>query len=169
MCALFVGLPDVRVLGIFARRGQPFTVHAETRREQVGCPVRGVIAQVKHRPGVVLVDLPVYGRATRLVWHKRRWRCADPDCAKRSWTEEDSRIAAPRMTLTDRAGRWVTRQVGRCARSVARIGRFAAQNALLCEELDQKGCGHRTVGAGTDTPAGRSRPNLVTYSLKSRS
>jgi hypothetical protein len=108
--------------------------------------VRGVIAQVKGRPGVVLMDLPVFGRATRLVWHKRRWRCADPDCAKSSCTEEDSRIAAPRMALTDRAGRWVTRQVGRCARSMARIDRLAVQNALLCEEPDQKGCGRRTVG-----------------------
>ena len=121
MCALYVGLPDVRVLGIFARRGQPFTVHVETRREQVGCPRCGVIAQVKDRHGVVFVDLPVHGRAARLVWHKRRFRCGDPDCAMGSWTEEDTRIAPPRVALTDRAGRWVTAQVGRCARSVAEV------------------------------------------------
>ena len=80
MCELYVGLPDVQVLGIYARRGQPFTVHVETRREQVGCPHCGVIAQVKDRHGVELVDLPVHGRPARLVWHKRRFRCGDADC-----------------------------------------------------------------------------------------
>ena len=30
-----------------------------------------------------------------------------------SWTEEDPRIGAPRLMMTDRAGRWVTEQVGR--------------------------------------------------------
>jgi transposase len=71
--------------------------------------VRGVIAQVTDRPGVVLVDLPVFGRAARLVWHKRRWRCADPDCAKSNCTEEETRIAASRMAFTDRAGRCLGR------------------------------------------------------------
>ena len=55
------------------------------------------------------------------MWHKRRFRCGDPDCAMGSWTEEDTRIAPPRAALTDRAGRWVTAQVGRCARSVAEV------------------------------------------------
>ena len=40
-------------------------------------------------------------------------------------------------------------------------GRFAAQNALLCEEPDQNVVNLRTVGADADTPAGLSQPNLV--------
>ncbi len=56
------------------------------------------------RNRAVLVDLPVYGVASTLFWHKRRWRCVDGDCAKKTWTEEDRRIAAPRMGITDRAG-----------------------------------------------------------------
>ena len=72
---------------------------------------------------VVLIDLPAFGKPTRLHWHKRRWRCDDPDCAMGSWTEQDPRIAAPRMAMTDRAGRWVTAQVGRCARSVAEVAK----------------------------------------------
>jgi transposase len=39
----------------------------------------------------------------------------------KSWTGEDARIAAPRQALTDRAGRWVTRQVGGCGRTVNEI------------------------------------------------
>jgi len=80
-----------------------------------------VVAQVKDRPVVVFVDLPVYGRPTKLVWHKRRWRCGDPDCPNGSWTEENPRIAAPRMAMTDRAGRWVTLEVGKFGRSVNEV------------------------------------------------
>ncbi len=36
-----------------------------------------------------LVDLAVFGRPVRLVWHKRRWRCWDPDCAAGTVTEQD--------------------------------------------------------------------------------
>ena len=35
---------------------------------------------------------------------------------------EEATIAAPRLVLTDRAGRWVTEQVGRCGRTVDEIG-----------------------------------------------
>ena len=52
---------------------------------------------------VVLVDLQFGGRPMALHWHKRRWRCADDDCPKGSWTEQDDRIAHPRMKLTRRA------------------------------------------------------------------
>jgi hypothetical protein len=38
-----------------------------------------------------------------------------------SWTEENERIGTPRMAMRDRAGRWVTEQVGRYARSVNEI------------------------------------------------
>ena len=38
---------------------------------------------------VELVDLPAIGRATRLVWHKHRWRCPAVDCAAQTVTEQD--------------------------------------------------------------------------------
>jgi hypothetical protein len=71
---------------------------------------------MKVRSAVELVDLPCFGRPTRLIWHKCRWRCPEPSCPVGSWTEEDQRIGAPRMAMIDRAGRWVTEQVGRYAR-----------------------------------------------------
>ena len=101
--------------------GDVAEVHVETVASPVGCPGCGVIARVKDRSRVELVDLPVYGRATRLIWHKRRWMCVDEDCTMGSWTEEDHRIAAPRQILTTRAARWVTVQVGRRARSVNEV------------------------------------------------
>jgi transposase len=121
MCELLVGLPKVRVLGIFARAGQPLRVHIETRRDRPACTTCGVFANVKDRHDVELIDLPSFGRSTRLVWRKRRWRCPEPTCPGGSWTEQDDRIAAPRLVMTDRAGRWVTEQVGRYARTVNEI------------------------------------------------
>jgi transposase len=76
---------------------------------------------IKDRPSVELVDLPCFGRPTRLVWRKRRWSCSDRTCAMRSWTEEMYAIAAPRLVMTDRAGRWVTEQVGRHGRTVNEV------------------------------------------------
>ena len=119
---LVVGLPKVSVLGVNTL-GSHVEFHVEKPTESVGCPTCGVVAQLKGWRDVVLIDLPVFSKPTRLHWHKRRWRCADPDCTMGSWTEQDPRIAPARMAMTDRAGRWVTAQVGRCARSIAEVAR----------------------------------------------
>ena len=124
MCALLVGLPDVNVLGVVDDDpGEPLEVHIETTAVTVGCSGCGTRARVKDRRPVALVDLPAFGRPARLVWHKRRWCCPEPDCATGSWTETNPKIAGPRAKLTDRAGRRVTRQVGGEARAVAEVAR----------------------------------------------
>ena len=117
---LVVGLPEVIVLGV-CTDGPHVELHIEMVRETIGCPNCGVLAQPKGWREVVLVDLQVFGKPTKLHWHKRRWRCGDPDCPKGSWTEGDHRIAAPRMKLTDRAGRAVTEEVGRHGRTVNEV------------------------------------------------
>lgn len=117
MCAVLVDLPDIVVLSAI-REGSMLEVHVETMPAQQGCPDCGVLAQVKDRSVVSFCDLPVYGVASTLFWHKRRWRCAERDCPKKTWTEEDRRITAPRMAITDQAGRWATRAVGESGRSL---------------------------------------------------
>ena len=121
MCELLVGLPDMNVLGVVDEVDEMLEVHVETRVDRTGCGRCGVVARVKERPVVVLVDLPCFGRPTRLVWHKRRWSCLEESCPTGSWTEENPCIGAARMTMSDRAGRWVTEQVGRYARSVNEV------------------------------------------------
>jgi transposase len=121
MCELLVGLPEVNVLGIDDVVGDPLRVHIEVRSRRPGCAECGVFAHVKDRPVVELVDLPCFGRPTRLIWHKHRWRCPEVSCAKTSWIGEELRIGAPRQAMSDRAGRWVTEQVGRYARSVNEV------------------------------------------------
>src|SRR5580658_2595651 len=78
----------------------------------VQCPTCGGPAQVKERPVVHYVDLPVYGTPMSLAWKKHRMRCGDPTCAKKTWVLQDHRIAAKNCLLTTRAAKWATVQVG---------------------------------------------------------
>jgi len=117
MCALLVGLCAVRVLGV-GEWPRWLRIMIETTAGRPACRVCGTLAHGHGRREVTLVDLPAFGRPTRLVWFKRRWRC--PSC-RRSWTETDSTIGSSRCALTARAGRWATVQVGRHGRSVADV------------------------------------------------
>ena len=121
MCELLVGLPSVVVLGVEDVRGSRLRVHVASRAARPFCGGCGIAAVVKDRPVVELVDLPAFGRPSRLVWHKHRWSCPDDECPVGSWTGEDDRIGASRMAMTDRAGRWATEQIGRYARSVNEV------------------------------------------------
>ena len=121
VCELLVGLPDVRVLGVVGERDGPLRVHVETRDARPSCARCADVVVIKDRPSVELVDLPCFGRSTRLVWRKRRWSCPNRACATGSWTEGQPAIAASRLVMTDRAGRWVTEQVGRHGRTVNEV------------------------------------------------
>ena len=118
ICELLVGLGDVTVLGADDEHGGPVRVHVQTRSERPVCPGCGGPVWSKDQRPVELVDMAAFGRPARLVWHKHRWSCPAPACVVGSFTETAGHIAAPRLVMTDRAGRWVTEQVGRFRRSV---------------------------------------------------
>lgn len=129
MCELLVGLPDVNVLAVEdTAQEEPLRVHVETRGPRPRCRECGAWGWVKDRRELVLVDLPAFGRPVRLVWRKHRWQCPEPACPVGSWTGEDTRIAFPRVSMTTRAGRWVTTQVGRLGRTVNEVA-----NELGCD------------------------------------
>jgi transposase len=121
VCELLVGLPAVRVLGVVDEHDAPIVVHVETRDARPSCASCAAVSVIKDRPAVELVDLPCFGRPTRLVWRKHRWSCPNEVCATASWTEDVPAIAARRLVMTDRAGRWVTEQVGRHGRTVNEV------------------------------------------------
>ena len=123
MCALLVRMPDINVVGVEDRPGHPLRVHVESVVEIEGCAGCGTRAWVKDRPPVALVDLPEFARPAILVGRKRPWRCPEQACPVGTWTEADGRIAPARAAMTDRAGRWVTVQVGREGRTVADVAR----------------------------------------------
>ena len=121
MCALLVGFRDVTVIVIVDVVGVPIVVHVEQDAVRPTCAECDQPAALKGRRDVLLVDLPAFGRPAKLAWRKHRWRCSNRACGIGSWTGEDTRIAAPRLAMTDRAGRWVTEQVGRYGRTVNEV------------------------------------------------
>jgi transposase len=106
-----VGLKEVRVLA-YTRNGPDVELVIEQVVGQIRCPACGERAQVKERPVVRYVDLPVYGTPMSLAWKKHRMRYANASCPKRSWMLGDHRIAAKNCLLTTRAAKWATLQVG---------------------------------------------------------
>ena len=106
-----MGLKDVRVVR-YERRGPHVELMVEQVLGEVLCPTCHRRAQVKERPVVHYVDLPVYGTPMSLAWKKHRMRCVDPACATKSWVLTDHRIAAKNCLLTTRAAKWATVQVG---------------------------------------------------------
>jgi transposase len=123
VCEILVGLPDVSVLGVLDVEEEVLQVHVECHDATAACGSCATRAHLKDQRPVALVDLPCLGRPTVLVWHKRRWRCPSFDCSRGSWSEEDTRIASPRLAMTNRAGRWATWQVGRLGRTVNEVAR----------------------------------------------
>jgi transposase len=57
-----------------------------------------------------------------LAWRKRLWRCREPACQVRTWTERATAIA-PRAVLTQRARAEACRRVGKDAHAVAAVAR----------------------------------------------
>ena len=124
---ILLGLSDVNLLGVEDLDDQgsrvPLRVHIECRCERPKCPVCNGMSYSKGGSLVELIDLQSFGRPVRLIWHKRRWVCKDGNCSAPSWSDADTRIAAPRLKLTDRAARFATRVVGRDQRSVSSVAR----------------------------------------------
>lgn len=87
-----------------------------------GCAECGVRAEAQDRMAVEIRDLACFGRPARLRWCKRRWRCVDPDCEAKTWTEASPHVSS-RTVLTRRAGWEACRQVGANARPVAGLAR----------------------------------------------
>ena len=124
---ILLGLEDVNLIGVEDLDDEgvklPLRVHIECRGERPKCSVCGGESYSKGTYRVELNDLPCFGRPVRLIWHKRRWICRDVSCPAPSWSDVNSQIAAPRLKLTDRAGRFAARAVGQDSRSVLSVAR----------------------------------------------
>jgi transposase len=93
-----------------------------TTATMVGCAGCGVPATPHGRRVVRVRDLPIGGRPVVLLWRKRIWRCREPACRVRTWTERVTGIA-PRAVLTQRARAEACRRVGKDAHAVAAVAR----------------------------------------------
>ncbi len=119
--AVLVGMPEFVVRAAVEEDGEVWVL-VETPSAVTGCPGCGTRAQSKGRRRTKVRDLEAGGRPVVLVWAKRRWRCPDPDCDVRTWSEQASSIAA-RAVLTERARAEICRRVGRDGHSVAQLAR----------------------------------------------
>ncbi len=111
-----LGLEGFRVLEV-TENSEELVVKIETTATVVGCGVR---AQAQDRVPVAVRDLPCFGRPARLVWVKRRWRCRESLCDRKTWTETSEQLDA-QVVLTRRAGAEACRQVGALARPVSKV------------------------------------------------
>ena len=121
VCELLVGLGEVNVLGVIDEPDGSLIVKVETRGPRSVCSGCGCPADLKDRDEVTHVDLPVFGRRSKLSWRKRRWRCLNGDCRVGSWTETNDEIALDGRLVTTRAARWMCRQVGQHGRTVEEV------------------------------------------------
>jgi transposase len=102
--------------------GGEWQLDVQTTATVVGCVGCGVRATPRGRRVVWVRDLPMGGRPVVLCWRKRLWRCREPACRVRTWTERVAGIA-PRMVLTQRARAEACRRVGTDAHAVAAVAR----------------------------------------------
>ena len=122
-CDLLVGLDGLHVVRVDRDNGKALVVTLESGLEPVGCPTCGVIAHSHGRRVVELVDIPCFGRPTRIRWLKRRWACPEPICPVGTFTEQNEQLARPRALLTTRACWWAVGQLRHEHASVAGIAR----------------------------------------------
>jgi transposase len=114
-----LGLPGFVVLAVSEHDGE-LEQAVETTAEVGWCPACGVQARLHDRRPTWVRDLPTGGRPVTLVWVKRVWRCHEPRCPMRTWTETDEAIR-PRAVLTERARREACRRVGEDGHTVASV------------------------------------------------
>jgi transposase len=102
--------------------GGEWQLTIQTMATVVGCRGCGTRAELHGRRTVRVRDLPAGGRPVVLAWRKRLWRCREPACGVRTWTEPAGGIA-PRAVLTERARAEACRRVGKDAHAVAAVAR----------------------------------------------
>ena len=114
-----LGLPGFVVLAA-GEYGGELELLVETTDSVTGCPRCGVLATLHDRRPRWVRDLPAGGRPVTVVWFKRVWRCEEPLCPQRTWSERSAAIRA-RSVLTERARAECARRVGQDATDVARV------------------------------------------------
>ena len=114
-----LGLDGVRVTDVREADGE-VTIEVETTELRAWCQRCGCRAESQDRMWVDARDLECFGRPTRLRIWKRRWRCREPLCSARTWTEPLEFLDA-QVVLTRRTGAEACRRVGELARPVSQV------------------------------------------------
>jgi transposase len=116
---VMLGLPGFVVLAVSEYAGE-LEQAVQTTAGEGWCPGCGARARLHDRRPSWVRDLPAAGRPVTLVWVKRVWRCVEPLCMTRTWTETSEAIR-PRASWTERARAEACRQVGQDGQTVAQV------------------------------------------------
>ena len=134
-----LGLDGFEVLAAQVAAGE-WQLSVETTATVVGCQGCGMRAELHGRRTVQVRDLPIGGRPVVLAWRKRLWRCREPVCRVRTWTERAAAIH-PRAVLTQRARAEACRRVGKDAHAVAAVARDLGVGwATIMRAVREHGC-----------------------------
>ena len=85
----FVGVGKVEVVDAYDPAGVSLRVHLRRRTPRPPRGERGGPLWFLGERVAELVAIPAFGRATRLVWRKRRWHCPARDCLAGTVTVQD--------------------------------------------------------------------------------
>jgi transposase len=146
---LLFGLPGVAVARVEAMaEGARMVEVVTTDPGAACCPDRGTTSTpVKQNVTTRPKDLPYGEQPLAVVWHKRRWRCRQADCARESFTEQIPELPA-RARTTGRLRRAVAVAVA-VGRTVAEV---AASHRLSWPTVQ------RAVDEHADLVLGEPRP-----------
>jgi transposase len=100
-------VPDMHVLDVEIDDKQRLVLTIESGQTEAACPACGVLAVGHGRRVRLLHDAPCFARVTLLRWLVRIWRCREPLCPTRTFSETHD-VASPRTVLTTRAVVWAT-------------------------------------------------------------
>jgi len=138
LAEVMLGLAGFKILSVVVD-GAELVITVETMTALVGCSTCGRRAEAHDRMAVTYRDLECFGTPVRLVWIKRRWRCTDPDCEARTWTETSDDLPE-RQVLSRRAGIDACVLVGRDAMPVAgQARRFAVAWQTIMNAVEHYG------------------------------
>ena len=101
-----LGLDGLAVVRVERDESGARVVHVVTADETASaCPSCGVLSTSAKGPACSQPrDIPYAEAGVRLVWHKRRWRCRERACERRSFTESIPELP-PRARVTARLKR----------------------------------------------------------------
>ena len=113
-------LPDYRVLHVVRDGGGGRTVTVETVSGEAACPSCGVFTSSVHQRTLQRVRDVAFDGPVTVVWDKKRWRCKESGCVRRSFAEATAQVPA-RARLTTRLAAAVLAAVTTEVRAVDRV------------------------------------------------
>jgi transposase len=85
-------LPGYRVLRVVRDEAGARTVIVETLSVEAACPSCGVFTSSVHQRTLQRVRDVAFDGPVTVVWDKKRWRCKETVCSRRSFAEHTAQV-----------------------------------------------------------------------------